>query len=141
MMIWALKRLNIGSILSKIIIHKIFIHKSQKRLMKFSLKIEFKIKKRLISVILILIIDTLILKLMRSKRKTRLRVIIIIRIQIKRAEKINIMKKKGILRFWILKNFLQWCMKTCSMNLNTKPIFSLRMREKIWIQLILAWII
>ena len=99
MMIWALKRLNIGSILSKIIIHKILIHKSQERLMKFSLKIEFKIRKRLISVILILIIDTLILKLMRSKRKTRLRVIIIIRIQIKRAEKINIMKKKGILRF------------------------------------------
>ena len=98
-MIWALKRLNIESILSRIIIHKILIYKIQERLMKFSLKIEFKIRKRLISVILILIIDTLILKLMRLKKKTRLRVIIIIRIQIKRAEKINIMKKKGILRF------------------------------------------
>jgi hypothetical protein len=68
-------------------------------------------------------------------------VIIIIRIQIERAEKIKIMKKKGILRYWILKSFLQWCMKTCSMNLKTKLIFSLQMREKIWIQLILAWII
>jgi hypothetical protein len=46
MMIWALKRLNIESILSRIIIYKILIHKSRERLMKVSLKIEFKISKR-----------------------------------------------------------------------------------------------
>ena len=57
MMIWALKRLNIESILSRIIIYKILIHKSRERLMKVSLKIEFKISKRYFSVILILIID------------------------------------------------------------------------------------